>query len=96
MPRAISGQYTIQSDNTAEKVVGGDSIGGSVIRVRNIGSNPIYVGNNGSNDVDDTNGYKIDSGSETTIRLDDVLEGGPVDLYVYGTSGDTLAYLTIA
>jgi len=96
MGRQISGQYTISSDNTSEKAIDGTEINGSVARVKNVGDNVMYIGNDGSDDVDNTTGFQLASGGQTTVRLDDTLEGGEIDLHVYGTSTDSLTFITVA
>jgi hypothetical protein len=96
MARQLSGQYTIQNNNQSEGAIDKKDPSGDIVRVYNAGSNVMHIGNGGSDSVDNTNGYELPSGDTVAIRIDDPLNGGRSSVFVYGTSGDTLKWITIA
>lgn len=93
MGRQISGNYSISSSNTSEKAIDAFGLGGNRVTVENAGSNIMYVGNDGSDAVDNNSGYPLDAGESVEVALDNPKHQGRSDLYVYGTSGDTLKYI---
>jgi len=94
MARQLSGQYTISSGSTSEKAFDGNDVDGNILNVKNAGSNEMHVGNDGNGAVDNTTGYSLSGGDSVEISVDDQRHGGSSDVYVYGTSGDTLHYVT--
>jgi len=89
----LSGQYTIQSDDTVEQAISNESPAGRVVRIKNVGTDSIMVGDNS---LDGTNGFNLDSGDSVPVRLIDISRGGESSLYVFGTSGDKIEWIVIA
>lgn len=95
MARQISGQYEIQSTDTAEEIpIQGINSPAVTIFAPNGNSGPVWIGNDGTDSVDDTTGYRLPSSNEQIVAVGKLLDGAEqAKLFVYGNSGDTVRFI---
>jgi len=96
MSKKLSGQYTIQENNTAEHVAGIDDINAPSVTVHAPSGNgsAVYIGNDGDDSVDNSTGVRIPSGGNRGIAMGKVVDGSSAaKVYVYGSAGDTIRFV---
>lgn len=96
MSKKLSGQYTIQTNNTAEHVAGIDDINAPSVIVHAPSGNAsaVWIGNDGADSVDDSTGVGIPSGGSRGIAMGKVVDGASsAKVYVYGSAGDTIRFV---